>query len=527
MKPTVVLHKKNITIFSLYIAFFAIYTFFLPITSKETTWYYISFTVSFIFLIGFMLYGKKNPRTVQFIILFGINLTTLLYSIIDFQLSDLLLFVFLLIITGIYQSFLISFGIIVISMLEVIFLLYILFPAPENTPSIPYLTISIIIIAILSIIGLVQTLYISKIWRKMERIATSKEKEILSREAYLRLFFQSAQDGIAVIDLNNRVIDMNPAFEKLYGWSREESIGKTISFIPPENTEAAFERFQQLLKGKSYHLFETIDMKKDGSRFNAQLSLSPVYDANGELLATSVISRDVSYKKENEKLIIQSEKLKLAGEIAAGVAHEIRNPMTVISGFVQMIENDKDSPYYPYMKIIQSEIDRINLIIGEFLVLSKPQAEELKPFLIDTVIEETYKLFQLEFQKHKIQFVQNWTANHLHIIGLENQLKQVFINIFKNALEAVEETELQRKIDLRVDKISESSFQISVTDNGIGMDDTQLEHIFEPFYTTKQKGTGLGMMITNKIIREHGGTISISSTKNKGTTITIQLPLSH
>lgn len=346
----------------------------------------------------------------------------------------------------------------------------------------------------------------------------------MSQEAYLHLFFQHANDCIAVFSLDNRIIDVNPAFEEVYGWTRAECVGKSIPLVPPENVLEAEQRYASLLEGKSFKLIETQDMRKDGTVFDVEISLSPIYDRTNKMIAVSAISRDISYKKVNEQLLLQSEKLKLAGEIAAGVAHEIRNPMAVISGFVQMMSTEKDSTCYAYTEIIQSEIERINLIIGEFLVLSKPHVEQLKVVSIDEVINNISQLFHLEFQKHNITFSMHIVSDNNRILANENQLKQVFINIIKNAIEAIEAHTANGEIIIYIAKDAEGLNMVTITDNGVGMSEALIKRIYEPFYTTKSTGTGLGMLITNKIIQEHGGTIAIESKINCGTTIKIKLP---
>lgn len=524
MQEVVELSKKNKLVYISSLVGMSLFCALRLYYSNKIPLIFIFFVIFYFAFIGYLMYRKINAKTIQTLLFFGFNTSILLFNLINFQMIDIISFVFLLIIVSFYKSFFITFSVLITSIVEIFFLKIIAYPISSIAHETPYLYMFVVVIFLLCTISGIQTLYINRLWNRVEVVATSKEKEILSREAYLRLFYEHAKDGIAVVDLNDRIIDMNPAFEKLYGWTREESLGQTITLVPPENVGAANDRLNHLLQGDSYPLLETRDMKKDGTLFDAQLSLSPIFNADGEILATSIISRDISYKKETEKLILQSKKLKIAGEIAAGVAHEIRNPITVISGFIQMMNNDKDSPYHSYTTIIQAEIDRINLIIGEFLVLSKPYEENINLFSIESVLMDTYKLFRIEFQRHNIQFTQNLSETNNKVVGTENQLKQVFINIFKNAIESITENQILGEIMLTVERTSELFTQISIRDNGIGMSKEQMKHLFEPFYTTKQKGTGLGMMISNKIIQEHGGIIEICSEENIGTTIIIKLP---
>ncbi|MEG0470956.1 MAG: PAS domain S-box protein [Solibacillus sp.] len=344
-----------------------------------------------------------------------------------------------------------------------------------------------------------------------------------SKEAYLNMFFEQAGDAIAVFNLDESVITVNPAFERLYGWTKEESIGKKLPLVPPGNVEETAERTNRLLMGESIHLFETQDMKKDGTVFDAQISISPIYDPHGQMIAISLISRDISYIKENEHLILQSEKLKIVGELAAGVAHEIRNPMTVISGFVQMMNEEDSSPHQEYTKLIQKEVERIDLILSEFLVLSRPQANPFVPIHLGETLAEVVQFLQFEFQQRNITLKIDNTYDNVIINGNANQIKQAFINLFKNSMEAMDGC---GTISIVLCKDSdENTVYISIKDTGSGIPPYILERIFEPFYTTKSKGTGLGMMIINKIIQDHNGTIQITSKQNVGTDILISFPI--
>lgn len=369
--------------------------------------------------------------------------------------------------------------------------------------------------------SLIQAVYLYASNRSIEQKNDSMEKEFESKEGYLKLFFENAKDSIAVFNLDGKVINVNPAFVKLYGWTKEECIDHNIPLVPPENFKKSQERIDNLYGGVSYDLLQTKDMRKDGTLFDAEITLSPIMDQEGNVIATSVITRDVSYRKEAEKLRVQSEKLKMAGEIAAGVAHEVRNPLSVISGFVQMMNEDKDSPYAFYTNLIEAEIERINLIIGEFLVLSKPHAQDSKPFNLSQTLRDVLALHKLELNVKNITLNETWSDTDLYIKGESNQIKQVFINILKNAVEAIEsEGHIEFAMTAEDDLV-----RITITDDGIGMKPEVVENIFQPFYTTKEKGTGLGMMITEKIVHEHEGDITIESTYGEGTTFTITFPL--
>ena len=469
-----------------------------------------------------MYYLKINPKIFQISLIICWQITILLVNLQSSNFITLYIFIYLIAILGLYQSVMINILNSIFSVLQIIFVI--------NFSTIPFKgfdeydnNIFILFLILICVINLLQTYYVKHIWKNVENVMLEREYELTSKEGYLHLFFEHAEDAIAVFDLEDRVITVNPAFEKLYGWTKEEAIGKVLPLVPPNNIEEARVRFDGLREGQSYTLIETRDMKKDGTIFDAQISLSPISNSHGEIIASSVIARDISYIKQTENLIIQSEKMKLFGELAAGVAHEIRNPMTVISGFVQMMNEDPSSPYYEYTKLIQNETERIELILSEFLVLSRPQVIQFSLFnLVDTLVEIT-QLFQFEFQQKDITLKITNPHKKAIIMGNENQIKQVFINLIKNAIEAIVEN---GTIHIELCKCDDKkSISITIKDTGCGIPPHVLNLIFEPFYTTKTRGTGLGMMIINKVIQDHQGTIQVTSKEKVGTEILLRLPM--
>ncbi|EPD52030.1 PAS domain S-box protein [Paenisporosarcina sp. HGH0030] len=462
-----------------------------------------------------------NNYVMQTLILGGMN-GYILYLIIDTPYYiHILLFVYPLFIASLYHSIISSLILLPITALEVIYLFQKNYINFESTIEFGNLYVVLLFLILISLTAVVHSLFMRNTWHRMEEQQSTLERALDSREGYLHMFFENAKDGIAVFDLDARIIALNPAFELLYGWSREECIGNHIPLVPPENVAAANERIEKVLKGESFYSFETKDMKKNGTFFDAQLTLSPIYNKSGDIVAMSVITRDISYRKEAEKLIVQTEKLKLAGEIAAGVAHEIRNPMTVISGFIQMMNTDDQHPYQTYTKLIASELERINLIISEFLILAKPHVTKAKEFHIERIIQDVVLLFSPELNLRSILLKESWNAQNAIVIGEQNQIKQVIINIVKNAIEALTN---EGSLEISTDLETEGFVSIHIRDNGAGMTPEVVNQIFEPFFTTKTTGTGLGMMISEKIIQEHAGKITINSQLNKGTTVSILLP---
>lgn len=516
-----ILNKRNKLLFFTYIISFACHNLAFLFDIYDYRSYYPLVAISFILVTSLLFYFKVNPRITQICLLFGLNIIIVLLIVQSIYILSVYWLIFFLIFIFSYQSLFWNTIFSIIISFEIIALVTYNFGLFEQPITQSNSAIYLIFLVLICIIGISQAVFIKSMWVRLEQKTIDKEQALLSTEAYLRLFFEHANDAIAVFDLSNKIIEVNPAFEKLYGWTREECIGKWIPLVPPTNISPAENRFERLLDGECFTLLETIDMKKDGTYFDAQISLSPIYNPSGEMIAVSVISRDISYIKENEKLLLQSEKLKLVGEIAAGVAHEIQNPMTVISGFVQMMNEDKSSEYYDYTTIIQTEIERVGLILEEFLVLSRPQIDTSTEINIGDILTEVITFYQYEFQQRGITLSVKNKPEHTLIYGNKNQIKQVFINIIKNALEAIASDGTVTFETCEEDE----QFYISIKDTGCGIPPHLLEKIFEPFYTTKTKGTGLGMMIINKIIQDHGGKIEIRSNITKGTEVLINFPI--
>ncbi|WP_138754902.1 ATP-binding protein [Paenibacillus sinopodophylli] len=233
-----------------------------------------------------------------------------------------------------------------------------------------------------------------------------------------------------------------------------------------------------------------------------------------------VIIRDISERKKNEELLINSEKLYVAGQLAAGIAHEIRNPLTSLKGFLQLITSGRgnSSNFYDIMK---SELVRIESIVSELLMLSKPQVYEFVHKDSRQIMADTVNLLDTQAILHNVIIEFHSDFRPLWVHGVENQLKQVFINVLKNAIEAMHNGGI---VTITMSLDEEKGVLIRIKDEGSGIPDEQLAKIGQPFYTTKDKGTGLGLMVTYKIIDNHQGRISAESKLGVGTTFVIQLP---
>jgi signal transduction histidine kinase len=218
----------------------------------------------------------------------------------------------------------------------------------------------------------------------------------------------------------------------------------------------------------------------------------------------------------------QTEKMAVVGQMAATVAHEIRNPMTVISGFLQLNRQDIQNPVH--FQSIMSEIDRINELISNFLLFSKPMVIKYKFHSLKRILEETVLLFQPMLNDTGVRISLNIQELVPEFLCDPNNIKQVLMNIIKNAIEA---SEMNGEVRISLTVKANHTLQITISDSGSGISAEHLKRIWEPFFTTKQSGTGLGLMVSLKIIELHKGSIDVKSNKLEGTTFLIKLPISH
>ncbi|MGM0835680.1 MAG: ATP-binding protein [Bacillota bacterium] len=248
----------------------------------------------------------------------------------------------------------------------------------------------------------------------------------------------------------------------------------------------------------------------------------PLFYPDGKRRALVTIGRDISSLKKAEQLLVTKEKLSVVGELSAGIAHEIKNPLTAIKGFIQLIQKsgktNKD-----HVNLVLSEIDRINDIVSEMLILSKPHTKKLVFFPLTDAIQYVIDLVSNESLKNNIHIHLNNIDESTLVKGDINGLKQVFLNLIKNAMEAIPNGGI---IEISSLETSDDYITIKIRDNGMGISVENQKLLGHAFFTSKEKGMGLGLTITYKIIQEHNGHISIESKEGEGTVVTLSLPTS-
>lgn len=353
--------------------------------------------------------------------------------------------------------------------------------------------------------------------------AEEKEKEtsreLLSTKEYLEAYFANTTDAIGVYDLNGRALQINASFENIFHVRAEDVVGKRTSFLAFTKMESLPSLLSRMEEQKNVS-FETAT-SVGNQTLEVKVTVTPIKNQRGIIIALIFLMEDITDKKRTEEALMQSEKLSVIGELAAGVAHEIRNPVTVLKGFVQLLSQQQTIPDPYYFNIMQKELDRINQITNEFMALAKPQAIKIKNHNLLELICQVTDFLESEALLHKVELIVEHDEAAIWIDCEPNQIKQVVINTIKNGIEAMPEG---GKIRINVKKELDFIY-LFIEDEGTGIPAELIERIGQPFFTTKEQGTGLGLMVSMKIIENHGGAVSIQSQENKGTTVKILMPL--
>ncbi len=359
---------------------------------------------------------------------------------------------------------------------------------------------------------------------RLRRIITEKnlmEKTLEASESKYRLIAENTSDLIMVMDKDHSASYFSPSHELVLGYKGFELEGiELCMLIHPDDVWSFKSTIKKMFEDKESHSMEIRFKHKEGSWIELESRLRSVKGEEGTIKHIVIISRDISERKKAEEILLQSEKLSVVGELAAGVAHEIRNPLTTIKGFLQVYK--RENHLIKFSDLLLSELERIETTTSELLSLAKPQAVQLACTDIQELIEYTLEFLSPQTLLNNIEFIRNYEESTFPITCEKNQLKQVFLNILKNAIESMPSG---GEIDISLRKEADDVCMISIKDQGCGIPEELLPRLGQPFYSLKEKGTGLGLMICHRIIKQHRGNIAYKSRVNEGTLIEIRLPM--
>ncbi|MGD8191331.1 PAS domain-containing sensor histidine kinase [Brevibacillus ginsengisoli] len=347
------------------------------------------------------------------------------------------------------------------------------------------------------------------------------EEALKKSEEQYRLIADNMTDVIGLLDVRGQIQYISPSIEKLTGRSDTLFHGKSIlELTHPDDSFHVRNKIQIMLEQKQSVQILCRLLVSEGNVRNFEIKAIPIIE-NDQVARILIVGRDISEKLMTEDLLRNSEKLSVIGQLAAGIAHEIRNPLTALRGFIQLLKK-QSADNQSYYDVMLSELDRINYIASELLVLSKPQITSFRKNELISMLKSVLTIIETQAIMNNVQIFTDFQSDHMYIHSVDNQLKQVFMNILKNGIEAMPHG---GEFIIHASKIDSEHIILRFIDNGIGIRKELLEKLGEPFYTTKANGTGLGLMVSKKIITEHNGSLLITSEEGEGTTVEIILPI--
>lgn len=349
--------------------------------------------------------------------------------------------------------------------------------------------------------------------------------------AIAEAIYQSAAQGIVVIDQHGRIVSANPRFEQLFGYGRAELVGQSLEMLLPERLRsrhgAHLDDYFKAPRARPMGLgLDLLGQRKDGTEIAVEVSLSPVESPTGRLAMAFIADITERLKLEHDSR--RSEKLVTLGAIAAGIAHELNNPIGIICSRIELMLADAESRKLPAeveedLHVLHRNALRVSKTAQGLLTLARHHPKQRRPVDLNAEVEEALLLVGKQMTKDGVRVTTDLDRTLPEIIGDSVALQEVLLNLIMNAREAISGGGTLRIQTARVPDRSDW-VRLTVADSGCGIAPEAMAKLFDPFYTNKPNGTGLGLWISKRIVRDHRGTIDVQSEPGKGTTFTVSLP---
>jgi two-component system, sporulation sensor kinase E len=376
--------------------------------------------------------------------------------------------------------------------------------------------------------------FLDKLIERLGRIGPEDVQNYMLRLAqekgFLETIFNSIQEGIIVTDAKGRITYVNDAACEIFGFEAENSIGKRLDervrgldWEPLSQSSSAISRDMEIFYPSNRFInFYIVPLMIERRATGDQKT-----NGEAEAVGHAMILRDITESRRSTQQTIESERFNALTLLAAGVAHEIGNPLNSLHIHLQLMERKvkklegaAKAELQESIDIARSEINRLDSIVTQFLRAIRPSRPQLHPENVNAIIDEAVRFFAPEIKDRDI-VVEQELRSDLPLIELDrDQMKQAFYNVIKNSLEAIKRRGI---LHIRTD-MDATHVLVSFTDTGGGISAENLSRIFEPYFTTKASGSGLGLLIVRRIVREHGGEMAIESNEGKGVTLTLRLP---
>ncbi len=355
------------------------------------------------------------------------------------------------------------------------------------------------------------------------------ENALIKEKMFTESLIETANSLIVGLNLHGEITIFNKKLEEVTGYSKEEVLGKSWFeiFVPASQRPSVEEVFDSIVKGAFPSYYENPILTKSGEERFIAWSNTTIRNEKNEIIGALGIGQDVTEQRRLEHQILQSERLATIGQMAAKVAHEIRNPLSSISLNAELLgdeiraANERPSGDAELLlKSIMSEVDRVATLTEEYLQFSRLPDADPQPGNLIQVVQEVVDFIEPEASSKGIQIIADYKTRVSRLVFDSQQIRRVLLNIARNAIEAMKNGGILR---FQVNE-HDDFVEIAISDTGEGIREEDKDKIFEPFYTTKDMGTGLGLAISQQVIQEHGGKIYFETQVDQGTTFFIQLP---
>jgi PAS domain S-box-containing protein len=382
--------------------------------------------------------------------------------------------------------------------------------------------------------------------KQVRHHAEALEQQVERRTAALRAsqarfqaVFEDSAIGIALVDRRSRIIDSNPALQEMLGYNKDELEGVELARLAhPDNVKDDAQLYKALMAGeRAFYRIEGRYLRKNGEPIHVNLTVSMVRPVEHRPRFAIALVEDVTEQKRTQAALIEAEKLALTGRLAASLAHEINNPMQSVIGYLSLVQEmlPESAEAHEYVEIALEELERAAGIVARMRDLGRPSEAgeprpvgEREPVDVNVLVERVLLLTQKRCQNRQIE-VQWEAAEDLPLLFLvPDRIQQVFLNLVLNAIDAlvadIPKADRRRLRVYTAHAQESQEVQIAFVDNGVGIPPDKQASLFEPFHTTKETGLGLGLYISQSIVRDHGGHISVESQEGVGTTFAVWLP---
>ncbi|EJR42005.1 PAS domain S-box protein [Bacillus mycoides] len=360
--------------------------------------------------------------------------------------------------------------------------------------------------------------------KQAERERHRLHQQLRDSEMKYRALIEQATDAVYVVELNedhvpSRFIEVNPVGCKRFGYSREELLSLPFPSVVPQDSRLIVRLLEKIREGQTSFTLQDEYVFPTRKIITTEFSVR-VFNLKGKIVFLS-ISRDITERLKTEELLRKSEKLAVVGQLATAMAHEINNPLTAMKGFMQLLKSTENENNQGYINIVSSEIERIESITTEFMAVAKPQVVKIQPNDIGVLMDQVLTLLQPQAMMNNIQIRIDFTPD-IPLIPCEgNQLKQVFVNILKNAIESMP---TGGEILIQIDKLDNDQIIIRFMDQGCGISKERIPYLGEPFYSIKEEGISIEAP-TNSVKIILYATLTIDKINKTGIKIGIIVPI--